>query len=63
MSDRVLQFFPTIVTTADNLIIANYNSANGNFDLHHALAAMRVSSRKRRQKNWWLELAASEAKR
>jgi hypothetical protein len=31
MSDRVLQFFPTIVTTADNLIIANYNSANGNF--------------------------------
>ena len=31
MSDRTLQFFSTIITAADNLIVVNYNGANGNF--------------------------------
>jgi hypothetical protein len=31
MSDGISQFFPTIITAADNLIVVNYNGANGNF--------------------------------
>jgi hypothetical protein len=30
MSERALDFFPTIVSPADNLTIVNHNGANGN---------------------------------
>jgi hypothetical protein len=40
VSSRTLQFFPAIITSPDNLVIVNYNSADGDFSYFARLARL-----------------------